>query len=68
MRLCLQIASAAARAGKSTASMGKFDKQPAGVKPTKAGKGQKALPVATKTGSERSAQKAFAEKLIRERG
>lgn len=60
----LQIVAAAARAGKSTASMGKFDKQPAGVKAPKPGKGQKAPPVAAKNGSERASQKQFVEKLL----
>ncbi len=65
----LQIQSAAARAGKSTASMGKFDKAAKNEKgkPAKAGVRQKALPVAAKGGSERASQNTFVDKLIRER-
>lgn len=66
----MQIHAAAVRASKSTASMGKFDKQPAGDeagKQARAGKvRQKAKPVASKNGAEKAALRAAADKLIRE--
>ncbi len=69
-RVSLQIHAAGVRASKSTASMGKFDKQPASAAAAGQAKAakvrQKAKPVASKTGAEKAAQRAAADKLIRE--
>lgn len=64
------IHASAVRASKATASMGKFDKQPAGTGAAKLIKAasvrQKAKPVASKTGAEKAAQRSAIDMLLRE--
>lgn len=64
------IHASAVRASKSTASMGKFDKKPAGATGATIAKAavvrQKAKPVASKTGAEKAAQHSTIDRLLRE--